>query len=419
MDYKIDNILPDKIDDRDYLFLDQVNTGILPTKVDNRKYAREIENQLTTSSCVANATVSALELLAKKAGLDINLSRLFLYYNLREPYANLKEKDKGSYLRDGFKSVNQLGICTEDVWKFNVSKVNTKPDQNSYNKALENKVQEYKRIVGFSSLTGGDDYAIQSMKVALAKGYPITISMTLGKTFTFLKGALSTHNYIGVNNDSIGGHAMNVVGYDDSLQGFIVENSWGSNWGDNGFCLIKYDVIKKDCKDVWVCTKFKDLTIEEEIIIPTYETININTSSTEYNYYIKDDKVESQYIEIPYSISGGLEPIEVNINGLMSNLPTWITHEKINNLNGIIKVQIPEDLKSTYLIKINAKDSGLERQDVSKVITIKSKVYVEPKPIVPPTPIIEPKKKSKTKIYIGIGVAVLMSIGIGLYYYLG
>ena len=146
LEWKLSNVLPDLPDERDYIFTTAMSASTLPEIVDNRKFAREIENQVNTNSCVANATVSALELLHKKSNKDINLSRLFLYYNLREPYEHLKNKDKGSYTRDGFKIVNKLGICTEETWKFDETRVNTKPDDKSYLEALNHKVQRYERI---------------------------------------------------------------------------------------------------------------------------------------------------------------------------------------------------------------------------------------------------------------------------------
>lgn len=40
----------------------------------------------------------------------------------------------------------------------------------------------------------------------------------------------------------VGGHAMCVVGFNDTISGgaFKVVNSWGKNWGKNGFCWLKY-----------------------------------------------------------------------------------------------------------------------------------------------------------------------------------
>lgn len=40
-----------------------------------------------------------------------------------------------------------------------------------------------------------------------------------------------------------GGHAMSIVGYDNSRQCFIIRNSWGSNWGEQGHFYLDYQYI--------------------------------------------------------------------------------------------------------------------------------------------------------------------------------
>lgn len=40
------------------------------------------------------------------------------------------------------------------------------------------------------------------------------------------------------NEEHQGGHAMCIVGY--TKEGFILRNSWGRNWGDNGYCIFPY-----------------------------------------------------------------------------------------------------------------------------------------------------------------------------------
>lgn len=253
----IHGVRPDPVDSRDYEFTAKIAPAKLPTRADLRQYAGNIEDQLDTGSCVANATVSALEILARKEGKVIDFSRLFVYYNIREPYPDLKEKDEGAYLRDGFKSVNKFGVPHEDVWKFITSNVNTKPNAEAYELAKLNVATEYRRIYK------NDIYGIKS---ALAEGYPVNISMGLGEQFLYLDGPISRQNYRSINswnNKLVGYHAMNIVGFDDSLASFIVENSWGSVWGDEGYCRIPYYVVMRDALDLWVCTGF-DITVEVE-----------------------------------------------------------------------------------------------------------------------------------------------------------
>jgi C1A family cysteine protease len=41
----------------------------------------------------------------------------------------------------------------------------------------------------------------------------------------------------------LGGHAVMVVGYEDTLQCFIVRNSWGPDWGDKGYFYLPYNYL--------------------------------------------------------------------------------------------------------------------------------------------------------------------------------
>jgi len=36
---------------------------------------------------------------------------------------------------------------------------------------------------------------------------------------------------------------VEAVGFDDSRQWFIVRNSWGTSWGDAGYCYMPYNYI--------------------------------------------------------------------------------------------------------------------------------------------------------------------------------
>jgi C1A family cysteine protease len=253
-------VYKDPTDKRDYKYEAVRTQEELPDKVFLREYVGEIEDQLNTGSCVANATVSALELFASRANRNLDLSRLFVYWNVRAPYSYLRGKDEGSYLRDGFKSVNKFGVPDEIDWNFDPAKVNTEPPNWVYTKAIHNRALEYRRI---------SKSDIHSIKDAIANGYPVIISTALGSKFMNLTGPVEQQSYEPVNswnNNLVGYHAVTIVGYDNDLRSFIIENSWGTTWGDQGLGIYPYLCMIRDGIDVWVCTRFEydDEEIEPE-----------------------------------------------------------------------------------------------------------------------------------------------------------
>ena len=49
-----------------------------------------------------------------------------------------------------------------------------------------------------------------------------------------------------------GGHAFALVGYNE--RGFVVQNSWGPDWGSKGFALLPYADWVNHGSDAWVFT---------------------------------------------------------------------------------------------------------------------------------------------------------------------
>jgi len=49
------------------------------------------------------------------------------------------------------------------------------------------------------------------------------------------------NNYEASQDESNCGHAMLIVGYDNTKNAFKIINSWGTNWGDNGYSWVNYN----------------------------------------------------------------------------------------------------------------------------------------------------------------------------------
>jgi len=266
MTYPLMNIVPRPEDNRDLLL--SIPVGViqdLPISKDLRIHAGAVEDQLRTNSCVANATVSALEILLNKAKAPLDLSRLFVYWNCRVNYQNLRGVDEGAYLIDGFKSCYTFGVPEETQWLFNPSEVNTQPPNSVFQSAEAHKVQKYTKV---GSYVGVDrSAAIDQTKAALAMGYPVIIAMRVHPDIFGIKGTLDSpsckyNTLVNSFDEYVGGHAMCLVGYNEN--GFIVENSWGTSWGDQGFGIIGYEVMNQACFEAWTCTKFNNIEFAPE-----------------------------------------------------------------------------------------------------------------------------------------------------------
>lgn len=242
----ISNVRRSPIDDRD------IQYTVKPTNldaVDLRPYANEVEFQDTIGSCTGSAVVSACEILLQQQNKFIDLSRLFVYYNARLLAGGLIYD--GAHLRDALKVSNSFGICPEDVWPYDITMVNVRPSDEAYAQALSRRLMRYESIDDTN-----DQTKIDGLRSALAEGYPVVISMVMTSEFSDLSGPLDDQRYQGLGYSPFTGlHAANVVGFNDKKQYFIVENSWGSEWGDSGYFALSYPLLR-DVIELWAIVEF-------------------------------------------------------------------------------------------------------------------------------------------------------------------
>ena len=77
------------------------------------------------------------------------------------------------------------------------------------------------------------DMAARKRAVAAA---PVLAGMKVYQDLLAYRNGVYRH----VAGDLAGNHAVDVVGYDDAAQAWLVKNSWGARWGDAGFFRIEY-----------------------------------------------------------------------------------------------------------------------------------------------------------------------------------
>jgi C1A family cysteine protease len=221
----------------------------LPKSVDLRNLCSPVEQQGGVGSCTANAVVGAMEYL-KRDRLNRkvlcmrvirDLSRLFVYWNTRA-IENTIDVDCGASIRNAIKALASNGTCYEKSWPYQEDAWAKKPDEKCYKEALDYKIVSYYRVENM-------DEALN----ALAQKLPVAFGAMLFESFSEAEKT-ATVDLPAEGERAIGGHAMLIVGYDQEKEEFIVRNSWGTGWGDQGYCYMPfaYCTFGGRVDDFWV-----------------------------------------------------------------------------------------------------------------------------------------------------------------------
>ncbi|CAF3376785.1 unnamed protein product [Rotaria sp. Silwood1] len=147
----------------------------LPPKVDLRKDMTSVEDQSKIGSCAANALAGAYEYLTKKHnGRNTDVSRLFIYYNARAKNKKFGSvTDSGCSMESAIEALEEFGTCLESIWTYDISKVNTRPNDQAYRDAKNHTISEAFKV----------DIDLFEMKSCLAQGYPFAFGLRLYSSF--------------------------------------------------------------------------------------------------------------------------------------------------------------------------------------------------------------------------------------------
>lgn len=221
---------PDPVDERDYKMSSFQENIKLPNKLDLRNGLGKVLNQGKRGTCAAHtaATMKQWEEYID-TGHITDWSPEFIYFQ-RE-----NKPDAGMYARDVMKILKNRGICSEKTLPYRTKSV-TDISSEANEEALGYTIKTYARIE-----------TIHSLKQALFEEGPCYISFPIYSHRPEFWRAKPGEKYQG-------GHAVTVVGY--NKKGFILRNSWGENWNDDGHVLYPYS----DWGMHWDCWSTVDKT---------------------------------------------------------------------------------------------------------------------------------------------------------------
>lgn len=233
---------PDLPDARDHFYSAPLAKA-LPPAVDLRPNCPPVYDQGQLGSCTANAIAAAIEFDRKKENLtDFVPSRLFIYYNERVMEGTVPY-DAGAQIRDGIKSVAQIGASPEADWGYDIAKFADKPPAKAYTDAKLDRALQYQRLVNH----------LQQLQGCLGSGFGFVFGFTVYESFESQTVAQTGVMPMPAPSEKkLGGHAVMAVGYDNASRMMIVRNSWGTSWGKAGYFMMPYEfIISPNCSDFW------------------------------------------------------------------------------------------------------------------------------------------------------------------------
>lgn len=182
-----------------------------------------VYDQGGVGSCTAQALAAGIEVLLARAGYPAELpDRVALYRRERELLGTTQE-DSGAILADGV-GVLRCGWEPERAHEGSWGSLWTAPAP-----AL---ARDAPRLVSAEPL----DQDPATIAWELATGSPVVVGLQVTDAWDRPEDPVLPEPA----GDTIGGHALVLVGYDLPARLWRCRNSWGVAWGDEGYCWLPW-----------------------------------------------------------------------------------------------------------------------------------------------------------------------------------
>lgn len=140
---------------------------------------------------------------------------------------------KSTTVNANIEAIKNIGICTLSYLPY---------DEN--NDVFIPTSLQFANASLYKAVNGEKISDIGAMKEKLKNGVGVVLSIVLYEDFNDI--SQSNPIYDTISGEIFGNHAICLIGYDDSVNAFKFINSYGTDWGLDGYGWISYDLVNSD-----------------------------------------------------------------------------------------------------------------------------------------------------------------------------
>lgn len=270
--------------------------------VDLRKFFSPVKNQMNLGSCTSFAVVSMYEALMNRNSVEgeNQMSPAYLYF-----YSNILagRPGGGSNFHEQIDVLVKHGVCHDLLYPYEPTAKYEKPSDEAEKDAELHRVISAKQLplIDETDKTRTLKHNHRIITSALSEGYPVGISLKIYDNFG-KSGAFILHpDDSGIVKVDCR-HAMVVVGYSEENDFYIVRNSWGEEFGDDGYCYVPTAYIDDPEYMNFACiiTEISDSSTEISNDIPS-TIANFAATETEIRIAALRNAIARVRVELRYN----------------------------------------------------------------------------------------------------------------------
>ena len=210
-----------------------------------------VANQESTGGCVGWALADSVMrwhfVRAQKLPPDQPLSPRFLWMAAKETDEFIERPEtfiegSGTSLKAALDIARRYGCVTENILGFKTNTLYQGSPEAFYFQAAHFKISAYVRL--------GTEREWLRWLATPGRG-PIFARLEVDQTFHApINGRLNLYNPYPSGSKQGGGHAVAIVGY-EKRSDFIIRNSWGQSWGNNGYAVASSSYVRDAITEVY------------------------------------------------------------------------------------------------------------------------------------------------------------------------